>query len=66
MFALNSRETAAASAVNGSAARVAKYERRTSRSLPCSVTTTGPSRASSAGQAVSPKCAWTMSKRCPR
>ena len=47
---LNARETAAGSAVNGSAARVTRRERRTNRSLPCSVTTTGPRRAASAGQ----------------
>ena len=61
MFSLNSRETAAGSAVNGSAARVIRFERGWKRSLPCSVTTTGPSRASSAGQAVRPKWAWTTS-----
>ena len=41
-FSLNSRETAAGSAVNGSAARVMRFERGWKRSLPCSVTTTGP------------------------
>ena len=40
-LALNSRETAAGSAVNGSAARVTRFERGWKRSLPCSVTTTG-------------------------
>ena len=43
--ALNSRETAAGSAVNGRTARVRRFERGWNRSLPCSVTTTGPSRA---------------------
>ena len=39
MFSLNARETAAGSAMNGSAARVNGRERGCSRSLPCSVTT---------------------------
>src|SRR5215218_3714490 len=60
-FWLNSRDTVAGSAVNGSAARVIRFERAWKRSLPCRVTTTGPSRASSAGHAVRPKCAWTTS-----
>ena len=42
MFSLNSRDTAAGSATNGSAARVIRFERGWKRSLPCSVTTTGP------------------------
>ncbi len=58
---LNARETAAGSAVNGSSARVARRERRTNRSLPWSVTTTGPRRAASAGSAERPKWAWTTS-----
>ena len=41
-LALNARETAAGSATNGSAARVMRFERGWKRSLPCSVTTTGP------------------------
>ena len=64
-LALNARETAAGSAVNGSAARVMRFERGWKRSLPCSVTTSGaPSRARITGQAVRPKWAWTTSKRC--
>ena len=63
---LNSRETAAGE-------RRERQDRRASagpsadgtRSLPCSVTTTGPSRAASAGHAVRPKCACTTSKRSP-
>ncbi len=60
-FAANERETADGSAVNGSAARVTRRERRTKRSFPCRVTTTGPRCAASAGSAESPKCAWTTS-----
>ena len=41
-----------------------RFERGWKRSLPCSVTTTGPSRAATAGHAVRPKWACTTSKRC--
>ena len=54
-FSLNARETAAGSAMNGSAARVTGRERGCSRSLPCSVTTSGRSPASSAGHADEPE-----------
>ena len=65
-LAANARDTVAPSAVSGSAARLARFDRRTKRSLPCRVTTTGPRRAASAGHADSPKWACTTSKRCPR
>ena len=51
-----------ARSTKGSAARVIRRERGWRRSVPWSVTTCGAPRSASAGQAVSPKCAWTTSK----
>ena len=62
-LALKARLTAAVRSTNGRTLRVMTFERGWKRSLPCRVTSTGPSRASTAGQAVRPKWAWTTSKR---
>ena len=51
--------------MNGSPASVIARERGCTRSVPCSVTARASARTASDGQIVSPKWAWTTSKRAP-
>ena len=63
-LALNARETAAGRAANGSAARVMRFERGWKQVVAVQRHDDGRRAArASAGHAVSPKCAWTTSKR---